>query len=49
VALAWLIARPSIAAPIASATSVTQWLDIAKAAELKLSVEAIKALNDASA
>jgi aryl-alcohol dehydrogenase-like predicted oxidoreductase len=49
VALAWLIARPSITAPIASATSVEQWHDIAKAAELKLSAEAVKQLDAASA
>ena len=48
VALAWLIARPSITAPIASATSVAQWHDIAKAAELKLSAEAVKLLDAAS-
>lgn len=49
VALAWLIARPGITAPIASATSVAQWDDIAKAAELSLSEAAMAALNDASA
>ena len=49
VALAWLIARPSIAAPIASATTVAQWHDIARAAELKLSAGSVKLLNDASA
>jgi aryl-alcohol dehydrogenase-like predicted oxidoreductase len=49
VALAWLIARPSITAPIASATTVAQWHDIAKAAELKLSAEAVKKLDAASA
>jgi aryl-alcohol dehydrogenase-like predicted oxidoreductase len=48
VALAWLIARPSITAPIASATSVGQWHDIAKAAELKLSAEAVAKLDKAS-
>ncbi len=49
VALAWLLARPSIAAPIASATSVAQWQDIARAAELKLGADAIAALDAASA
>jgi aryl-alcohol dehydrogenase-like predicted oxidoreductase len=48
VALAWLIARPSITAPIASATSVAQWHDIAKAAELKLSAEAVAKLDAVS-
>ena len=37
VALAWLIARPSVTAPIASATSLEQLQDIVKAVELKLS------------
>ena len=36
VALAWLIARPSITAPIASATSVEQLKDFSAAAALKL-------------
>lgn len=49
VALAWLIARPSITAPIASATSVEQLNQIAGAVELKLSAEAIETLNQASA
>ena len=49
VALAWLIARPSITAPIASATSIAQWEEIAKAAELTLSAEAIGKLDAASA
>jgi aryl-alcohol dehydrogenase-like predicted oxidoreductase len=49
VALAWLIARPSITAPIASATTVAQWEDIAKATNLKLSAEAIGLLDTASA
>jgi aryl-alcohol dehydrogenase-like predicted oxidoreductase len=49
VALAWLIARPSITAPIASATTLAQWLDIAKAAALTLSAEAIAKLDKASA
>ena len=49
VALAWLMARPSITAPIASATSVAQWHDIAKAADLTLSAEAVRKLDEASA
>jgi aryl-alcohol dehydrogenase-like predicted oxidoreductase len=49
VALAWLIARPSITAPIASATTVAQWHEIAKAAELQLSAEAVRKLDEASA
>lgn len=48
VALAWLIARPSITAPIASATSIDQLKDLIEATELNLSAEAIKVLDDAS-
>jgi aryl-alcohol dehydrogenase-like predicted oxidoreductase len=49
VALAWLIARPSITAPIASATSLAQLDEIIGAARLKLDADAIKRLNEASA
>jgi aryl-alcohol dehydrogenase-like predicted oxidoreductase len=49
VALAWLIARPSITAPIASATNPEQLTDLIKAAELSLDVPAIELLNKASA
>jgi len=45
VALAWLMARPSITEPIASATSVAQLKELAPAAELKLSADDMKALN----
>lgn len=45
VALAWLIARPSITAPIASATNVDQVKDIAKSAALKLTKDDIAALD----
>ncbi|TFF34683.1 aldo/keto reductase [Mucilaginibacter psychrotolerans] len=48
VALAWLMARPGITGPIASATSVQQLQEIGKAAELKLSAEAIELLTSAS-
>ena len=41
VALAWLIARPSVTAPIASATSLEQLQDILKAAALKLTAQDI--------
>jgi aryl-alcohol dehydrogenase-like predicted oxidoreductase len=47
VALAWLIARPSISAPIASATSVEQLKDFSAAAALKLSHEDVLALDAA--
>ncbi|MGH8777757.1 aldo/keto reductase [Paraburkholderia sp.] len=49
VALAWLIARPSITAPIASATSLHQLKSLADAVHLALSDSDIRALNDASA
>ncbi|HTW66810.1 MAG TPA: aldo/keto reductase [Bryobacteraceae bacterium] len=49
VAIAWLIARPSITAPIASATSVEQLKELVDAANLHLDAAAIKTLNEASA
>ena len=49
VSLAWLIARPSITAPIASATSVEQLNDLIKGTKLKLDQESIDLLNNASA
>lgn len=49
VALAWLIARPSVTAPIASATTIEQLQDLTKAVDLKLDREAIDQLNTASA
>jgi aryl-alcohol dehydrogenase-like predicted oxidoreductase len=48
-ALAWLMARPSITAPIASATSVKQLNDLMGAARLKLSAEQVLRLDTASA
>lgn len=49
VALAWLMARPSIMAPIASATSVEQLNELAGATRLELSAADIEQLNRASA
>lgn len=49
VALAWLIARPSVTAPIASATSLDQLNDLLEATKLTLDVSAIEQLNHASA
>jgi aryl-alcohol dehydrogenase-like predicted oxidoreductase len=49
VAIAWQIARPSITAPIASATSIRQLDELVKAAQLKLDPETIAALDKASA
>jgi aryl-alcohol dehydrogenase-like predicted oxidoreductase len=49
VALAWLMARPSITAPIASATSVEQLNELAQATRLELDRESMEKLNKASA
>ncbi|MEH2351243.1 MAG: aldo/keto reductase [Nostoc sp.] len=48
VSLAWLIARPTITAPIVSATNIEQLNDIIKAIDLKLDPDAIALLNQAS-
>ena len=48
VAIAWQIARPSITAPIASATSVKQLDELIAAANLQLAPETIAALDAAS-
>ncbi len=49
VALAWLIARPGITAPIVSATSVEQLKDVLAAAQVRLSAEDVAQLDAASA
>ncbi len=49
VALAWLIARPSVTAPIASATNMEQLKSFIDAAGLTLSKESIEKLNMAGA
>lgn len=48
VALAWLIARPGITAPIVSATSLQQLDELVKATELMLSKQEIEELSRAS-
>jgi aryl-alcohol dehydrogenase-like predicted oxidoreductase len=48
-ALAWLMARPGVTAPIASATSSEQLNSLIEATELKLDAGAIETLNRASA
>lgn len=48
VALAWIMHRPSVTAPIASATSLAQLKQLAQAATLHLSVEQMDVLNEAS-
>jgi len=49
IALAWLIHRPGVTAPIASATSTTQLADLIKATQTPLTAEDIQALDQASA
>ena len=49
IALAWLIARPGITAPIASATSVEQLQELIGAVTLSLGNAEIEALNQVSA
>ncbi|MCA1490979.1 aldo/keto reductase [Sinorhizobium alkalisoli] len=48
IALAWIMTREGVTAPIASATSVEQLASLIRAAELELSDEAIRRLNDVS-
>lgn len=49
IALAWLMTRPAVVAPIASATSVAQLADLMRALTLELPPEALRALVAASA
>jgi aryl-alcohol dehydrogenase-like predicted oxidoreductase len=49
VAVAWLMRQPSVAAPIASATSTAQLGELFRAADLRLSEEDMQKLNNASA
>lgn len=49
IALAWLIARPSVTAPIASVTTLEQLAALTRAASLELSIEDISILDEASA
>lgn len=48
IALAWLMTRPMVAAPISSATGVEQLHQLMRAAELKLSAEDLSELDQAS-
>jgi aryl-alcohol dehydrogenase-like predicted oxidoreductase len=48
VALAWLIARPTVTAPIASATSLPQLKELIGATTLELDEESMDFLNQAS-
>ena len=49
IAIAWLLAQPTITAPIASATSVEQLDSLFAAVDLKLSPEQLQSLTEASA
>ena len=49
VALAWLMARPGVTAPIASATSLAQLEGLVRATQLSLSADDMALLNSASA
>ena len=48
VALAWLMARPTVTAPIASATNLTQLKELIGATRLKLDEASMELLNRAS-
>ncbi|WP_331372963.1 aldo/keto reductase [Sinorhizobium chiapasense] len=48
IALAWIIARKGVTAPIASATNLEQVKSLVKSAELRLSEDAIQRLNEVS-
>jgi len=48
IAMAWLIARPSVTAPIASATTLEQLAELLKSAEIKLDAAAIEQIDAAS-
>jgi aryl-alcohol dehydrogenase-like predicted oxidoreductase len=45
IVLAWLMSRPAIAAPIASATNTEQLKVLLRAGEIKLDTESINALS----
>ena len=49
VALAWVMAKPAVAAPIASATSVAQVTELMKALEITLGADDVAQLDKASA
>ena len=49
IAIAWLLTRPSIAAPIASASNLDQLKSLIRACELTLDPQTLDQLNTASA
>jgi aryl-alcohol dehydrogenase-like predicted oxidoreductase len=48
IAIAWLMARPSVASPIASATTIEQLNSLIKGAEIILSKSDVELLNKVS-
>jgi aryl-alcohol dehydrogenase-like predicted oxidoreductase len=48
IAIAWLIARPSVTAPIVSATNLEQLAELAEAAQIELDEESIAKIDAAS-
>ena len=48
IAVAWLIARPSVTAPIVSATNLEQLAELVEAAEIELDAESIQKIDAAS-
>ncbi len=49
VAIAWVMARPGVTSPIASATSLAQLQELVRAAQVKLDAETVSLLDAASA
>ena len=49
IAIAWVMAQPAIAAPIASASNLEQLREITRAAELEIDADTMKLLDEASA
>jgi aryl-alcohol dehydrogenase-like predicted oxidoreductase len=49
VALAWLVAKPTVTAPIASATNLEQFKDLVAGVRLELDSPSLKKLDEASA
>lgn len=48
IAIAWLIARPSVTAPIVSATNLEQLAELVEAAEIELDPDSIAKIDEAS-
>lgn len=49
VALAWLMAKPTVTAPLVSATTLEQWGELVKATQLHLAASDLEKLDQASA